>query len=436
MRTFALALCAALLAAAAGLARPPPTPASRQVSPVLALLGERPPLRLGLVDAQTFRPLPGKRLDAGSGGCASRDGGTGCWTTPAWAYSPDRSLLALARNDGFSAGSLRIVDVRRMRVTEDVPLKGLPLGGLAWMAPGRVLALQEVCCSETQQVVAIDLSRRRVEASRKLGGSIVRIARTKQELVLLLAPPRAIGPARLALVDPRGAVRSVSLRGVAAGSKVVDYTSFLMERQLPGLALDAAGRRAFVVGPGVVVEIDLRTLSVAYHPQRATASVAKASRGAIREARWLGSGLLAVTGEQLSAAAGEQRSEPAGLVVIDTKTWSVRTVDPRATAVVVWRDLLLATAPSPTSGGAAGFGLAAYGFDGSLRFRLLEDKAVWGVTVDGTLADVGVAGTGGKPAPLVVVDLTTGAVVGERSQSQPLPILVTAAAASWWESPF
>lgn len=437
MRTLALALGAALLAAAAGLARPPATPASTQVSPVLAMLGERAPLRLGLVDGKTLAPLAGRRIEVGTGGCASRNGGTGCWSLPAWSFSPDRSLLAVARNTGYSAGSVRIVDVRRLRVREDVPLQGLPVGGLAWMAPGRVLALQEVCCAEMQQVVAIDLARQRVESRTALRGSIVRVARTRGQLVLLLAPARAVGPARLALVDARGAVRSVPLRGLVAGSEIVDYRRFLMEQQLPGLAVDPSGNRAFVVGPGAVAVVDLRTLATRYHPLRATAAVAKASRGAIREALWLGGGLLAVSGEQLSLAGNDQRSEAAGLVVVDTTSWNVRTIDVRATRFALWRDVLLATdASAAGASGDSGSGLAAYGFDGTPRFRVLEGKTLWGVRITGSLAYAGIVASGSSAAPqTATVALPAGTVTGVSTQQQ-VPVLIEAGAASWWESPF
>ena len=81
-------------------------------------------------------------------------------------------------------------------VAADIPLTGGAVGGLAWLTRARVLALQEVCCSERQRVVVVDLAHRRVQARYDLGGSVLRVAHTSGDLVLLLAPAKAIGTAR------------------------------------------------------------------------------------------------------------------------------------------------------------------------------------------------------------------------------------------------
>lgn len=384
-----------------------------------AQLEAQPPQPLGFVDgrlvpvdAESLRALPGKGIPVGLGGCAPRQGGTACWTIPPWTVSPDGMQLAVARND---ASSLRLVDARRLRVTAEMRIHGGAVGALAWLAAGRVLAVQETR-SERQRVVAIDLSRRRVVASHALRGSVLDLARTPQQLVALVAPAEAIGPARLAVVDRRGAVRFAPLGRILAGSKLLAGGSdHRVDARVPGLTVDPQGRRAFVVAQSVVAEIDLQTLAVSYHTLARTTSLqAKQVSGYRREAHWLGAGLLAVSGSD--TAQGE--TQPAGLMLLATRDWSARTVDARVTGFQVAGELLLATRES---------GLAAYGLDGRLQYELFEGERTWLAHVYGGRAYVGAAGRDS----LRIVELATGRVVGERAA--PLPWLVQGEAAGWWE---
>jgi hypothetical protein len=244
------------------------------------------------------------------------------------------------------------------------------------------------------------------------------------------------------VADPGGAVRAVRLGRVRAGSRLVDRSSFRTRQRLPGLAVDAAGRRAFVVEHGRVADIDLDSLTVTHHdlvqpasaarrprhrPERAVH--AKAADGRTRFAQWLGGGLLAAAG------ADEERDgiRPAGLILVDTRTWTARTIERGATDFVVAGDLLLATGTGDPSTGARGIGLAAYGFDGRERFRLFAGSEAGVHQVYGGRAYVGITRPDGRRAPLRVVDLGSGRVVGRRHL--PLPWLVLDAAASWWETP-
>jgi len=387
------------------------------------------------VNSETLRPL-GKRIPVGSGGCAPRQGGTACWSVPPWTVSPDAAQLAVARND---ASSLRLVDIRRMRVTADVRLDGGAVGALAWLASGRVLALQEVD-SERQRLVAIDLTGRRVVARRALGGSVVRLGRTARELVMLLAPAQAIGPARIAVADRQGAVRFVRLERIVAGSKLLETGSdHRVDARLPGLAVDPQGRRAFVVDKSLVAEIDLRTLAVSYQTLERPASLlgrlwnwlepaaeAKQVSGHVRSARWLGGDLLAVSGTDIE----QTGARPVGLLVFNTRSWSVRTIDDEATGFVVAGNLLLATGMSwdAATSKTTGMGIAAYGFDGEERFQLFDGESAWVAQVYGGRAYVGISG---QDERLRIVDLSAGSVVGERLL--PLPRLVRGVASGWWE---
>jgi hypothetical protein len=384
--------------AAAGAARAAPS------TTVPALVAGQKGSQLVRVDSRTLQAVPGKRIDAGSGGCAGRSGGTACWTMPPWTLSPARTVLALARN---GHGDLRLVNLSRMQVAADIELAGGPVGALAWLAPGRLLALQEVG-GERQQLLAVDVARRRVTARRLLGGSVLSVARTPRELVLLVARANAIGPARLAVADPRGRVRSVGLKRILAGSKLVDAAEHRLQRRIPGLAVDPQGRRAFLVDPSIVAEIDLVSLKVAYHaPKRQLTARTKSSSGPFRSARWLGGGLLAVS--------GSDDDRPAGLLLVDTRSWTMRTVDPGASSFVVAGKLLLAMGSD---------GLAAYTHDGETQFRLFEGEQAWVARVHDGLAFVGTR------EKLRIVDLAAGRVIGERAD--PLPELLVGAGGGWW----
>jgi hypothetical protein len=393
-----------------------PGAASGSASPLLGIVGEWQSRKLVHVDSQELQPRSGQHVDVGSGGCAPRSGGEACWGIPPWTFSPDRAVLAVARNNQFAVRSLRLVDVASMRVTADVRVPGRPVGGLAWLPGGRLLAVQEVCCSERQRVVAVDLSRRRVTARRSLEGSVLRLAPTTSELVALLAPSRAVGTARLAVVNGRGAVRFARLERIAAGSKLLAGDGHRVDYRRPGLAVDPVGRRAFVAGASLIAEVDLRSLAVSYHSLRLRrpAGRAKAGSGTARMAHWLGGGVLDVSG-----ADEESRAvRPAGLLLVDTRDWTVRTIDGEARSVVVAGDLLLATGAS---------GLSGYSFDGTKRFQLFAGDEAWVAQVHDGLAYVGIGGQ----EPLRVVDLAAGRLIGERTR--PLPWLVVAPASGWWD---
>jgi hypothetical protein len=404
--------------------------------------------RLVRIDPKRLRPRPGSRIGVGSAGCAARSGGQACWTIPPWSFSPDRTLLAVARNDGTAARSLRLVQIGRMRVVADVPIVGGAVGLVAWPVRGRLLALQEVCCDERQRLLVIDVTQRRVATRRALGGTVLRVGRTPRELILLVAPARRIGPARLAIVHGRGAVHSVRLERMLAGTRRVARLDYRVER--PGLAVDPAGRRAFVVGRDLVAGVDLVSGAVSYHDLTRPASLlgrlrdwldpvadAKGASGPTRSAEWLGDDRLAVTGadeESFTDARGrdQTRIRPAGLSLVDTRAWSVRTVDRGATEVRVVGDLLLATGFSwdSSTGEEQAIGFAGYGFDGEKRFQLFDGRQAWIEQVYDGRGYVRALESDGR-APLRVVDLVTGRSVGERVR--PLPWLLVDHASSWWD---
>lgn len=390
------------------------------------------------LDPQTLRPLRGKRIAVEKGGCASQDGGTLCWV-PAWAVSPDGKRLVLAESTprGVSdAPSLRLVDPAAMRTIARIPVAGGAIGALAWLRPDRVLAVQEAT-DGGQQVVAVDLATRRVAPPRSLDGSVERLATTEDELVVLVAPPNEIAPARIDVVDPDGNVHSARLDRILAGWHRLQGDELRIDSRVPGLAVDPATERAFVVVKGAAAEVDLRTLAVSYHELAERkpsflsrlrgwldpAASAKELSGSRRVARWLGNGLLAVSGSD------EQRGDvrPAGLSLVDTTTWAVRTIEPGAMTLAAADGALLTTGWTSDGRRATGIGLTAYRPDGTLRFHLFGDAGAW-LQVYGRRAFVGLIGRPG----LRIVDLETGAVVGTRRAD--LPLLLVGSSGGRWGS--
>jgi hypothetical protein len=115
----------------------------------------------------------------------------------------------------------------------------------------------------------------------------------------------------------------------------------------------------------------------------------------------------------------DAESRPAGLRVIDTRDWSVRTLDERAAAFDAAAGLLLTS-------GREGRGLAAYSPDGRRRFHVLGDRHVEVVATAGSLAYVR---TPPEPA-LKVVDLARGRVIGTSAPGR-ARLLLESVPAGW-----
>lgn len=396
---------------------------SSQPGPLLGIVFESTRWRLARIDPGSLEAMAGPSIVVG------RSSGS-------WAFSPDRSLLAVATETLVGRRIVRIVDPASLRQRTAVRLTGY-LGPVAWPAPDRVLALSPDWGTGEVEVVSYDPLARRLVRRTTIDGTVLRTVRTPGGFVLLVGPKEGFGPARLVVVDANGALRSTTL-DVVAGRQQPEGEPYVFRRREPGLAVDPEGGRAFVVTPeSHVVEIDLATLAVREHDLSQTVSLlgrlhdwlepaaqAKASEGPVRTARWLGNGLLAVSGSDSHATVSAGRIErqtwtPAGLKLIDTATWSVRTVDDRVSGFVFADGLLLATGST--------IGLVAYGPYGDTRFALFPDRSPWvSAVVDGR-AYVGFGG--GPDQTLTVVDLATGQVVGERQGI--LPQLLVGRADPW-----
>jgi hypothetical protein len=356
----------------------------------------------------SLRPLPSQRLRLQD-------------PLVAWATSPDNRLLA-----GVSdrARVLRLIDVERMRTLGRLRMRAdgspaavmWPRGERLWI----VLARPRCCAVGSTTVVTVDPVRRRVVARDRLAGGLVRVAASPDGPVLLLAPPALIGQARLVTVNAAGAVAQLPLDGVSAGVTPSEGVPSVERVRAPALAVDAGRQRAYVVSSRpYALEIDLRRGRVSGHrlvPRESLAdrlrellepaAEANTQVGLSRSAAWIGAGRIALSGHDADAIwrpngdiAGERR--PAGLQVIDTRDWSVRTIDERASAFVTAAGLLLTS-------GREGRGLAAYSPDGEERFRVLADRRVEIVATAGSVAYVRTP----PDQALVAIDLARGRTLG------------------------
>lgn len=389
MRLF-VALGAAVFAAAVGI-HPPSlsAPAGHQTNiasrrPLVAIL-ERRLHPLARIDPLTLRP---------HGQAVPLSG-----HTSSWVFSPDRSKLALA-SWGARLG-LRFVDLKHMGVLGDVRLARRGYAALvAWPSAERLLALVQPLSRRnepgTPELVSIDPQARRLLARTVLPGTVLQAARSPQGLVLLLAPPNSIAPVRLLVADGLGPPRSVTVDQISGGLIPPPPGSGSPSGRidLPGLAIDPGSERAYVIGAGEpVAEVDLRTLAVSYHALHEPVSLlgrlhnwlepraaAKGDAGPARQALWLGNGLIGLSGADTSVSTSVDPEgntlisytiSPAGLRLIDTTIWSVRTIDRRATQFSLAGGALLATAVliAPGAREVTGIGLVGYDLAGRRHFH-------------------------------------------------------------------
>jgi hypothetical protein len=352
-----------------------------------------------------------------------------------WSFSPTCDAVAL----GGYRGRVLLVDLERGR-----RLGGLDLGGrstvsrLAWPRPDRLMALAGEY--EAPRAVTVSVPGGRVLASRSIGGRPWVSEVTPLGIAMLAAPGDRIGTATLVLANPDGGMLRVPLSRIRAGFDEVG--PLRLARQItPGLAVDAAGGRAYVVAANepLVAEVDLATGAVAYHALRGSGRAAARpvaakglAFGAFRTVRWIGDGTLAVSGEVTRArpdrrrAARQQRTvartDPYGLRLIRTADWTATTLNPLFKSFTLARDSLLGINAEPAAlNGAAATGLVVYGTDGRRRWtRFRGAGRAWLREVAWPYAYVREI----SPRRTLVVDLRTGRTVGKTGSRRPPVLLV------------
>jgi hypothetical protein len=291
-------------------------------------------------------------------------------------FSPRGSLLALG--SGRRQG-LAIVGLRRMGKIVSPRVGGV--SALAWLSPRLLLAVESSLPGRSLHatLLKVTVSGVRLAGRYRLpsGQTLLGFADAEGAAVLVLGREDRLGPANLAVVNAEG-LTTVELSEITAGVVPLDPASAqpTVRYQHPGLAVDGAGGRAFVVGAeGLAAEVALETLAVVYH--RLAGSPSAPARmgdgggdvtveGSWRQAAWIGPDRLALAGydefvEEVDGTA-IQHNLPAGLQLIDTTTWTTTTLEQRAERFTWTGAFLAAVSWQPGR-------LAVYDRNGNVRFR-------------------------------------------------------------------
>lgn len=380
--------------------------ASPPAQPPDALLGvvwvEDEGSYVGKLDPRSLEPRRGLRVPLGS-------------ASGPWAFSPDGSQVAFGGDK-----AIRIIDLKGKRVAADLPKRGI-VGAIAWPEPRRLLVTTGFSWELGVDALVLDPVAARLVSRRALGGSLMDWAPMPEGLLLLLGPPAGIGSARLVVFSAREGIRVLPLARVPAGFESEELErGFSVDRfRTPGLAFAPGPTPALPLAPGKgrafvawaadeIAEVDLASLRVTYHPLDKETSLlgrlsdwleppaeAKgAEDGSLRRALWLGNGLLAVYGfddhAYFKGGSQGQRTTPAGLRLVDTRSWSWRLLEPRATAAILAGTTLLVFGSFYTSetGLFEGMGLSAYTLEGEKRFHHFEAEPIWYVETAGSYAYV------------------------------------------------
>jgi hypothetical protein len=264
---------------------------------------------------------------------------------------------------------------------------------VAWPSRRRVVALVGARADGRSSVAVVDSVARRVLRRTPIAGDVSEAVSRPSGLVLLAAPRGTTGTAVLIAIGPSGRPRTMSLRPIQAGSGL-----------RPGLAVDAAGRRAWVLAADAteLAEVDVVRWTLRVRPVLAAA--AKDEDESVRSATWLPNGLLAVTGYDVRSSA----LTPFGLRLLDPRTGTLRALDATAFAAA-GPGGLLAAAP----------GLRVFDVFGHLRLQLELGRVVR-MAVGERYAYASVV----RPRHRTyVIDLRSAAIVERLPTAQP-PILL------------
>jgi hypothetical protein len=329
--------------------------------------------------------------------------------------SPDGSVLAVGESEG---GSVQFIDVDQMRTLGTAVVGSASyVERLHWVKPDLLLASLG---GTPGMVAALDPTTQQILSVHDVGGATLYTQPAGEELVSLVAPTSRIGAARLVVFDG-SELREASLAEVPAGWEQIegaDDTDYRARQSVPALAVDPEGTRALVIpAGGRVAEVDLDTMEVSYHDLTEPVSFwgrlrdwlepsahAKGTNGPDRNAVWLPTGLVAVSGSHYTDDGETMNVTPAGLSLIDPSDWSVHRLSDEPNWVTFRGGALLASAWKQNSEEQK---LMAFDPDGTPRFTLVREAADLSQTSGTHLYATTHNGT-----RFEIVDLETGETVG------------------------
>jgi hypothetical protein len=385
------------------------------VPPLVRLQDARGSDRLLRLQPLTLRPL----------GRSIRTFHSGAWT----AFSPDGRTMAISDGAG-DRSRIQFVDLAGWRSLGTVRLGRRGTLALGWVSDDRVLAVPAWDTGRRQALV-VDTKRGEIVARHAVSGQLIHGIPVPGGHALLLSPRRGIGPARIVIVDASGAARTVELEGIEAGGADREPHG---EELIPGITADPDAGRLYAIAARrlLVAEIELGSGAVSYHALAAPAGSSKlatAAKGNIdmwwRQAAWVGDGRFAVTGEHYPPARRNRppRRVPFGVRLVDTRDWSITTLDARPDVMRVAGGTLLATGTRWFYDGRPpkSTGLLAFDAQGRRLFTRFRDRDATVAGTRGDLAYVWVRRT----HTVHVIDVRDGHTVKEVRTLRHVPFLLT-----------
>jgi hypothetical protein len=336
-------------------------------------------------------------------------------------FSPDGSTIAYSGGSRTRSG-IQFVDLARWRSLGVARLRHHGGVSVGWVSQDRVVAIKEWAVSG-KRLQWVDVKSKRVVARRSFRGWTVNFVPVPGGLALALAPKQGLGPLRIMVLDPNGGRRVIVLDGIRAGS---DYDEPRGQVLTPAVTVDPESGRLYVVAARglLVAEVDLESGAVSYHPLGASAS-----KGNVdvwwRTATWAGDGRIAVTGDHWPRPRGRLPDGPVpfGVRIIDTRSWSITTLDPRPDSMHVAGETVLAAGTRWFDGArrTESTGLLAYDQAGRRTFTRFRGQEVALLGSRGRLGYVWVRRT----RTAHVIDLDSGRTLNRIRTGRRVPFLLS-----------
>ena len=294
---------------------------------------------------------------------------------------------------------------------------------VGWVSRHRVVAVAGEGFGR-QRLIWVDARTRKVVARRAYSGWTVNTLPVPGGAALVLGPEEGVGPIRILVLDPNGGVRTISVDGIKAGA---DYAERSGQVLTPAVTVDPEGGRLYVVAARglLVAEVDIASGAVAYHPLGASAS--KGNIGVWwRQAVWAGDGRIAVTGDHWPRPRGRvfRGPVPFGVRMIDTRTWSIATLDPRPDTMHVAQGAVLAAGTrffDPRRGRPKNTGLLGFDETGRRAFTRFRGRPVTLLGSRGGLGYVWIR----RMRTAHVIDLDSGRTVNSIRTGKRVPFLLS-----------